>query len=85
MTDYAVACLNFDLLLEGKIDKITGQYFIEAWADPEDMMEKEIIEKSAIDGEPIYEDWSFMFTKFVHHPGLSSIQFSAFFHMCRLE
>jgi len=26
-----------------------------------------------------------MFTKFINHPGLSQIQFSAFFHMCRLE
>jgi IQ domain-containing protein H len=36
MTDYAVACINFDLLLEGKLQKITGQYFIEAKNEVDD-------------------------------------------------
>lgn len=71
MTDYAVACINFDLLLEGKLQKITGQYFIEAKADPEDILERDIIEWSAQEGDTIYENWCFMFTKFINHPGLS--------------
>lgn len=71
LTDYAVACLNFDLLLEGKLDKITGQYFIEAKADPDDILEKDIIERSAQEGETIFENRCFMFSKFIHHPGLA--------------
>lgn len=26
-----------------------------------------------------------MYCKYVHHPGLASIQYKTFFHMCRLE
>lgn len=33
----------------------------------------------------MFENWCFMFTKYIHHPGLAAIQFSAFFHMCRLD
>lgn len=31
------------------------------------------------------EPRSFMFCQFLHHPGLSTIQYKTFFHMCRLE
>lgn len=30
------------------------------------------------------EQRSFMYCKYLHHPGLSSIQYKKFFHMCRL-
>ena len=32
-----------------------------------------------------YEPRSFMFCNFLNHPGLASIQYKTFFHMCRLE
>jgi hypothetical protein len=30
------------------------------------------------------EQRSFMYCKYLHHPGLRSIQYKKFFHMCRL-
>ena len=32
-----------------------------------------------------YEPRGFMFANFLNHPGLASIQYKTFFHMCRLE
>ena len=31
------------------------------------------------------EQRSFMYCKYLHHPGLASIQYKSFFHTCRLE
>jgi IQ domain-containing protein H len=31
------------------------------------------------------EQRCFMYCKYLHHPGLASIQYKSFFHMCRLE
>lgn len=31
------------------------------------------------------EQRSFMYCKYLHHPGISKIQYKAFFHMCRLQ
>ena len=31
------------------------------------------------------EPRNFMYCSFLHHPGLSTIQYKTFFHMCRLE
>jgi hypothetical protein len=31
------------------------------------------------------EPRTFMFCNYLHHPGLSNIQYKTFFHMCRLE
>jgi len=31
------------------------------------------------------EQRSFMYCKYLHHPGLSKIQYKSFFHMCRLQ
>jgi len=33
----------------------------------------------------LLEPRSFMYCQFLHHPGLSTIQYKTFFHMCRLE
>jgi hypothetical protein len=45
-------------------------------------MDKEFEEKSKYD---ITENRNFMYCKFLHHPGLATIQYKTFFHMCRLE
>ena len=31
------------------------------------------------------EQRSYMYCKYLHHPGVSKIQYKAFFHMCRLQ
>ena len=85
LTDYAAATFNFDLLMEGKLERQTGQYFVEVEREPEDITEKEIVERAREEGGEIYEPRNFMFCRFLHHPGLATIQFSTFFHMCRLE
>lgn len=36
LTDYASICLFFDILMEGKIEKTSGEYRIELIKDPED-------------------------------------------------
>ena len=83
MGDYAAACFHFDLLMEGRIEKTSGQYFVEVARDPDELVEKN--DKGGEKGMDYYEQRSFMFCKFLHHPGLASIQFATFFHMCRLE
>ena len=32
-----------------------------------------------------HEPRGFMYSHFLHHPGLTNIQYKTFFHMCRLE
>ena len=39
LTDYVGAVFNFDLVMEGKLDKFTGQYFVEVDKDPDDVQE----------------------------------------------
>lgn len=85
MTDYAAACFNFDLLMEGKLDEYTGQYYVEMKKEPEDLIDKEIMERTKEEKGELFEPRSFMLCRFLHHPGLATIQFNTFFHMCRLE
>jgi hypothetical protein len=35
--------------------------------------------------ESVREKRGFVFLSFLHHPGLSSLVYNTFFHMCRLE
>lgn len=85
LSDYAAACFFFDFLMEGKLDKYTGQYSIEVGKDQDDM------EGGNPPNDPdkreveTVEPRTFMYSKFMHHPGLSTIQYKTFFHMCRLE
>lgn len=82
LTDFAAIVLFFDILMEGSLDQETGQYDIEVMKDAEDVRHD--------DGAPgnngaIKEPRKFMYCQFLHHPGLASIQYKTFFHMCRLE
>ena len=41
LTDYSAACYFFDFLMEGRMDKFTGQYQVEVHRDPDEIVEKE--------------------------------------------
>lgn len=41
LTDYAAACFFFDILMEGELDKETGDYEILSYNDDEQMPPKE--------------------------------------------
>jgi hypothetical protein len=41
--------------------------------------------KTGVTREKEPEQRSFMYCRYLHHPGLASIQYKSFFHMCRLE
>ena len=66
--------------MEGQLDPMTGEYEIESsdstMDEPNDKMEILSVRK---------EPRNFMFCNYLHHPGLASIQYKTFFHMCRLE
>jgi hypothetical protein len=87
LTDYAAACFHFDLLMEGRIDKFTGQYFVEVQRDPDELVDADVANESKdkANKNEFFEPRNFMFCKYLHHPGLATIQFNTFFHMCRLE
>lgn len=85
-TDNAVACLFFDILMEGQLDQLTGEYEV----DCPDGTYDEIINESQQDKDGGFlnlrkEPRHFMFCNYLHHPGLATIQYKTFFHMCRLE
>lgn len=95
LSDYASICLFFDILMEGHLDPETGEYEIE----PLDETGSEIpspggrekgnqspdaVAKLAA-GSRRREPRNFLFCNYLHHPGLSTIQYKTFFHMCRLE
>jgi len=42
---------------------------------------KDAVKKVKVHHEPR----GFMYSHFLHHPGLMNIQYKTFFHMCRLE
>lgn len=87
LSDYAAACFHFDLLMEGRIDKYTGQYFVEVQRDPDELVDADLVNeaKDKANKNEFFEPRNFMFCKYLHHPGLATIQFNTFFHMCRLE
>jgi hypothetical protein len=80
LTDFAAITLFFDILMEGQLDQETGQYDIEVMKDAEDVRHDDANPNGAIK-----EPRKFMYCQFLHHPGLASIQYKTFFHMCRLE
>jgi hypothetical protein len=82
LCDYGAICLFFDILMEGQMDQQTGEYKIELKQGEEDANDKEFAEKKPYN---FYEPRNFMYCKFLHHPGLATIQYKTFFHMCRLE
>jgi len=82
LSDYASICLFFDILMEGRMDSQTGEYKIEVVRDMEDIGDRDFEEKKS---HNFFEPRNFMFCKFLHHPGLATIQYKTFFHMCRLE
>jgi hypothetical protein len=89
LSDNATACLFFDILMEGKLDPETGEYEIETMEGEDDMAVAKPNDKLNIDNivnmQNKREPRNFMFCNFLHHPGLSTIQYKTFFHMCRLE
>ena len=68
------------LLKKNKVEVIMGEARVAA---PGKVLVK--TDKGEEKGMDYYEPRSFMFCRFLHHPGLASIQFATFFHMCRLE
>eukprot|EP00349_Pseudokeronopsis_sp_Brazil_P011840 CAMPEP_0202979084 /NCGR_PEP_ID=MMETSP1396-20130829/85330_1 /ASSEMBLY_ACC=CAM_ASM_000872 /TAXON_ID= /ORGANISM="Pseudokeronopsis sp., Strain Brazil" /LENGTH=179 /DNA_ID=CAMNT_0049718347 /DNA_START=2492 /DNA_END=3031 /DNA_ORIENTATION=+ len=83
LSDFATICLFFDILMEGRLDPQSGDYSIELIKDNEDLAEKEFEEQRKTNN--FFEARTFMYCKFLHHPGLATIQYKTFFHMCRLE
>ena len=88
----------FDILMEGQLNQQTGEYAIsykkdreDEYMDESDAMDEQLDNESHSDGgfkkSPgmQYEPRSFMFCNFLHHAGLTNIQYKTFFHMCRLE
>lgn len=79
LTDNAAITTFFDILMEGQLQPETGEYQIEVLRDSDDFTR-------ADHGDTVLkEPRCFMFCNFLHHPGLSTIQYKTFFHMCRLE
>lgn len=81
ITDNATACLFFDILMEGELDPMTGEYEVESTDNTLDEPDQKGEDVIAMRKEPR----NFMFCNYLHHPGLASIQYKTFFHMCRLE
>ena len=88
LSDYATVCLFFDILMEGKLDPQTGDYSVEVQRDPDDITEPPKTKGTQImppDMQSYFEPRSFMYCRFLHHPGLAAIQYKTFFHMCRID
>ena len=95
MSDYACITLFFDILMEGKLDAETGEYEIESIdeggealaprKDSKQDVNAEAVAKLAAVSNRRKEPRNFMYCNYLHHPGLASIQYKTFFHMCRLE
>ena len=75
-SDFYAISLFFDILMEGKLEEDTGQYNIETVNNGDELLRKDEVMK---------EPRTFMYCSFLHHPGLATIQYKTFFHMCRLE
>ena len=58
---------------------------IDVMKDAEDPMMRHNVGDDEATSLMIKEPRSFMYCSFLHHPGLSTIQYKTFFHMCRLE
>ena len=96
LSDNATICLFFDILVEGKLDPESGEYEVDAGEETADVsspakthetmgdLTKDMLEKAARN-QSRKEPRSFMYCNFLHHPGLSTIRYKTFFHMCRLE
>lgn len=79
LTDNAAITTFFDILMEGQLHPETGDYQIEVLRDSDDFTRGD-------NGDSVMkEPRCFMFCNFLNHPGLSTIQYKTFFHMCRLE
>jgi len=72
LTDCAASCIFFDFLMDGKLDTQTGIYSIDQVGDK-------------VRDEAKAEQRSFVYCKYLNHPGLATIQYTTFFHMCRVE
>lgn len=81
--DYTAITMFFDILMEGQQDQDTGAYEIEVIKDIEDVRHDEVGPGAA--NNVVKEPRCFMYCSFLHHSGLSTIQYKTFFHMCRLE
>lgn len=77
LTDYAATCIFFDFLMDGRLDNQTGTYTID---QNNDKMQQHAGERSTK-----LEQRSYVYCKYLNHPGLSTIQYKTFFHMCRVE
>jgi hypothetical protein len=58
---------------------------IDVQKDADDPMMRLNMENDEATSLMIKEPRAFMYCSFLHHPGLSTIQYKTFFHMCRLE
>lgn len=84
--------------MEGTFDGEAGEYNIEVQEDQE-LPNPVQVQKRHSTMKDVNEDMlarvsltnshseprTFMFCNFLHHPGLATIQYKTFFHMCRLE
>lgn len=86
LTDYSAACLFFDFLMDGKLDQFTGKYQIDNNAfNGNDSVSSASKSKASSYRRDSTEQRTFMYCRYLHHPGLAAIQYKSFFHMCRLE
>ena len=84
LSETATICAFFDILMEGQLDQETGEYNIEVVRDPVEAKPDDE-QMNQISNRVTSEPRNFMYCNFLHHPGLSTIQYKTFFHMCRLE
>jgi hypothetical protein len=87
LTENATICSFFDILMEGQLDQETGEYNIEVMKEADEMGNDKPAEEmlGQMSNRVTTEPRNFMYCSFLHHPGLSTIQYKTFFHMCRLE
>ena len=94
LSDYAAITLFFDILMEGKLDPESGEYEIESLEEGTDAVSQknrtgdlsnDDLAKMAQVQNRRKEPRNFIYCNYLHHPGLSAIQYKTFFHMCRLE
>ncbi|KAL4447016.1 hypothetical protein ABPG74_013868 [Tetrahymena malaccensis] len=86
LNDYSSAFFIFDFLSKGKIDKITGRYYLggnipEKILPEENEQENEDSEKSNIIDE--FEERSFMYIPYIFHRGFNTMGYRDFFQLCR--
>ena len=84
MTNEAALTGFFDFLMNGKMDPISGRYTISKQA-PQTLANQMNWEAKTDSAKLQEEKRCFMYCPLFYHPGLSTIQYKTFFHMCRLK